>query len=286
MVVPLIAGLPSSVEGRSEQTIQGEHEAACPSDGVGSDVRGDPELWFEATALTSGAAPTVLVFAKADSFEPPEGPVGQHVICTGGSRFGTRCVTVDEVADFAVPEATRGIDLLGKTQTADGVPSEATIRLVPSNLRTVRPFTMPLLLANGKLLREVESSASGIFCIPNVGSGDYTLEIAFAEGQLVHSDPFSVPTYESWLREEGGKDRPVVLGEFSMAQGGVMEVTVVDDRGIPVDGANVGWQEGGIGDPPRKLFKAVSDGEGVARLRGLDLSAGGELRCWKAITLT
>ena len=228
--------------------------------------------WLELTPLDG--KDDSQVFLDEELEESVELEAGRWMLCVGGEAFAAHCaVTVSEGGSESPPDFGAGAELVGTIVVGGRAVSEVRISVVPANLGSRRPFTVPLTWDRGteELIRNVDTDPGGSFRIPALAPGDYSLEVVPKGGRLLTAGPFSVPAPERLLaRGEAPTEVQAVwdLGELRFDSGMSVEVLVTDTAGAPLSHARVGGRQG---DPPEVVFfETEADEEGKAVLSGLD----------------
>ena len=203
------------------------------------------------------------------------------MVCLGGEGIGVSC-QAEWLADGKVIRlaAEEGVAVTGSCRIGDRPCAGAAVAVVPVGLTARRPFTMPLFLRDGKLVREVSGDDEGRFRLPPLAPGEYQLQLHPTGGRLVLGEPFTVPAAASLRDAEEPATKPVELelGEIQLADGARIEVRVTDAYGAPVDGAGVGARQG---EEIENLafFETATNAEGHAQLAGLEPAAATVVTC-------
>lgn len=185
----------------------------------------------------------------------------------------------------------------------------ATVRVRSPELSSTRIFDLPLgSTEKGNLRRFVTTDEDGQFQIPALGAGTYELEIQAPSGLLHAVGPVEILAVEPAElspesasapdsvddSEQGSVEAPSAetvdpleavdraetldLGEIVLPTGLSFEVQVVDDLGVPLEGARITASQfdGGVG---RRELWSGSDADGRATLSGLEARPDVTLTC-------
>jgi hypothetical protein len=244
---------------------------------------GAAEAWVEITPLTSGGPARLLLWdgEPAEERTVAEPPAGRLMLCRGAAGRATTCATL-----FLHPGETLavgfepGAEVTGACFEGGEPVAGARVAVVPQGLATPRPFTMPLARDGRRLVRHTESGREGLFHLPEIGPGDYFLEVTFPSGRVHVSEPFTVPPPRP-ARPSGGGEPPVPVvdvGRIEIDPGLVVEFLVTDLAGRPIAEAQVGGGQGsGVSD--WTVFEGRTGTEGRAVVSGFRPDLPLQLAC-------
>lgn len=273
------------------------------------------DAWVEVTSLAGESEPVAFWLGDLEPDDddpyltlPLDVDPGPVQVCSGaGGLAGVFCVT-DHLAGeedgayvLGVPldavgvEFVRGVLIVGQYTLGDFVVPGALVAVVPADLESARPFTLPLAAerrgrSSVSTRREVLTSSEGRFVIPPLAPGVYFLETLLPTGRIHRSESFVVDFAEALgetPRPALGRSRPAEtssrlpsqdLGILDVAEGLTLEVRVAGPAGEPLLGAAVSARQGRTADE-LVTYQAVTGASGIVRLSGFSTDYPATVSC-------
>ena len=238
------------------------------------------QLWAEVIPLANPSQSKQLSPTTTEStlvFEQlPEGPA---LLCAGGEQAALGCEQLNLPAagtvawSFQEGVAPHGVLLCGKEPCR-----EARVALVPTDLRLMAPFQMPLgRTPEGTFRRQISTDTEGRFSLPPLQAGTYRLDIRLDGGRNVRGEEFEIsqPVRKATESEEPAS---LDLGTMEIDLGIEVAFRVTDWAGQPIENARVGGTQGATHEVP-ELFESTTDSRGEAQLQGWQPQRPTQLVC-------
>jgi hypothetical protein len=251
-------------------------------------------LWIEATPLSWGSEARVFSPAPGARALALTGvPAGLTMLCAGAAAAAPQCTRVSLTGGGALdlPPLGQGVRVTGRVMVGRQAAAGLRISVAPEGLVARRAFSLPLARAKGGegLVRDVASDLSGRYAIPRLAPGRYFLEARSPGGRSGRSEPFTVPAPERLRRTAGDaaelaeptespEPATLDLGDWALAAGVDLPVTVADAAGAPIAGAEVAALQGEA--PAAQDVSAARTGpDGRAALTRLDPALSISIAC-------
>ena len=224
--------------------------------------------WAELTPLMSRADEVLVSFPgnarQLDLDSVPDWPL---LVCTGAPDRATTCVRWLASTGTIEVHLSPGVRVSGRCVQADEPLAGARVAVVPAVLEASRPFTWPLRLERGRLVREVVTGPDGRFLFEALASGEFQLQVIAPGGRIQLSETFVVPSPERQQGENETGARAIDLGDIVIEKGVAVVVSAIHGAGAPLQDAKVGAGQGKL--PAVTFFETTTNSEGRAVLSGL-----------------
>lgn len=207
-------------------------------------------------------------------------PRSLHFVCIVGARgIAPSCRPVHPARSGSVlfgPEPSRRV--VGQIKIGKEWVEKGRVSLTPQGIKSRVPFTWPLFVRDGRVIREVETDREGRFEIPPLPFGSFRLEMRSPGGRIYTVSDVRVQAAKREGEFEGPEEeRPLNLGVLQFEQGESLEVSVTDGFSQPIPGAGVQvLQEK---DGKWVTLDGVTDQTGSVRLSGVESRWPSSVNC-------